>query len=164
MHADELLAFEVENRRFFERWIASRGDDYYSADSVRRSLVAADDDRSCGLAYAYLVRAHGVLVGRVNLRSVERGTFDRATLGYRVGGKYGGQGYASEAVRLALVEAFGPLGLWRVEAVATVENEASQRVLHRNGFREYGRSTRSVNLRGAWRDLNHYERHRDEAV
>ena len=43
-HADELFVFEVENREFFEQWIAGRGDDYYSVENVRQSLSRADDD------------------------------------------------------------------------------------------------------------------------
>ncbi|MEM9664319.1 MAG: GNAT family N-acetyltransferase [Bacteroidota bacterium] len=100
----------------------------------------------------------------MNLRSVERAPFERATLGYRVGERHSGYGYASEAVRLALVEAFGPLGLCRVEAVVTAEHAASQGVLRRNGFRAYGRSTRSVRPHQTWHDLLHYERHRDGAL
>lgn len=161
-HTDELLAFEIENRRFFEPWIAGRGDDHCSVENVRQSLSRADDDRDGDRAYHYLVRAQDVLIGRVNLRAVERGHVDRASVGYRIGGRHGGRGYASEAVRLALVEAFGSLGLWRVEAAVTADNAASQSVLRRNGFRRYGHSTRSVHLRGVWCDLYHYERYRDD--
>ena len=161
-HADELFVFEVENREFFEQWIAGRGDDYYSVENVRQSLSRADDDRDGDRAYHYLVRAQDVLIGRVNLWAVERGHVDHTSVGYRIGGRYGGRGYASEAVRLALIEAFGSLGLWRVEAAVTADNAASQSVLRRNGFRRYGHSTRSVYLRGVWCDLFHYEHHRDD--
>ncbi|MEM1128057.1 MAG: hypothetical protein AAGI71_15530 [Bacteroidota bacterium] len=44
-HAQEVLAFELENRDFFERWMASRGDEYYHLDRVRRSLSEAQQNR-----------------------------------------------------------------------------------------------------------------------
>jgi ribosomal-protein-alanine N-acetyltransferase len=53
--------------------------------------------------------------------------------------------------------AFGGLKLQRIEATARPENLGSHRVLARNGFTLFGRSTRSFELAGAWYDLNHYE-------
>jgi ribosomal-protein-alanine N-acetyltransferase len=53
------------------------------------------------------------------------------------------------------------LKLARIEATARPENEGSVRVLERNAFSPYGRSTRSFELSGAWYDLLHFERHAD---
>ena len=71
---------------------------------------------------------------------------------------HAGRGVASEAVRLVLAQAFGVHGLVRLEATARPENLGSVRVLTRNGFSVYGRSTRSLELGGAWWDLLHFER------
>ena len=160
-HAEALLAFELENRAFFEQWIASRGDAFYALEHVVSHLAAAEADRAADRSYGYLVYADQTLVGRVNLRGIERQQFHRAMLGYRIGEPYVGKGYATGAVRLVLTEAFASLGLWRVEAVVREGNPGSHRVLERNHFQQYGRSTRSVQYRGRWYDLHHYERHRD---
>lgn len=50
------------------------------------------------------------------------------------GARWWGRGYAREAARATLDEAFGPLGLERVIAVTRPENHRSQRVLERLGF------------------------------
>jgi RimJ/RimL family protein N-acetyltransferase len=61
-------------------------------------------------------------------------------LGYRLGRRHWGHGYATEAAALAATHAFGPLGLQRLVAVAYPENIASRRVLTKVGFRETGTS------------------------
>ncbi|MEM6646024.1 MAG: GNAT family protein [Bacteroidota bacterium] len=158
-YADALLAFELENRAFFEQWIASRGDAFYAVEYVLAHLAAAEHDRARDRSYAYLAFAGSTLVGRVNLRGVERQQFHRATLGYRIGEPHTGRGYATAAVRLVLREACGPLKLYCVEAVVRDGNPASHHVLERNAFRRYGRSTQSVRHHGRWYDMHHYERH-----
>ena len=158
--ADELLRFETDNRAFFEARINSRPAAYYSPEGVRAAIALAEREATEDKGYQYLVRtASGELVGRVNLIGVKRSHFQMADLGYRMAESACGQGYASEAVRLVLAKAFGELGLARVEANARVGNEGSVKVLLRNGFREFGRSTRSFLLDGVWHDRLHFERH-----
>lgn len=157
--ADELLRFETDNRAFFEARINSRPPGYYSADGVRAAITLAEREAAEDKGYQFLVRtAAGELVGRVNLAGVKRKHFQMADLGYRIAESAGGQGYASEAVRLVLLRAFGELGLVRIEANARVGNEGSIKVLLRNGFREFGRSTQSFELGGVWHDRLHFER------
>ncbi len=157
--ADELLRFETDNRAFFEARINSRPPGYYSPDGVRAAIALAEREAAEDKGYQFLVRtAAGELVGRVNLAGVKRKHFQMADLGYRIAESAGGQGYASEAVRLVLLRAFGELGLVRIEANARVGNEGSIKVLLRNGFREFGRSTQSFELGGVWHDRLHFER------
>jgi ribosomal-protein-alanine N-acetyltransferase len=158
--ADELLRFETDNRAFFEARVNSRPAAYYSPEGVRDAIALAAREAADDKGYQFLVRTDaGELVGRVNLASVKRTQFQMAELGYRMAESACGKGYASEAVRLVLAQAFGTLGLMRVEANARVGNEGSVKVLLRNGFREFGRSTRSFKLGGVWHDRLHFERH-----
>ena len=60
-------------------------------------------------------------------------------------------------MRLVLGKAFGELGLIRVEAKARAGNAGSIKVLQRNGFTEFGRSTRSFQLDGEWEDMLYFE-------
>jgi ribosomal-protein-alanine N-acetyltransferase len=160
--ADELLRFETDNRAFFEARINSRPAGYYSPQGVRAAIALAEREAAEDKGYQFLVRTvAGELVGRVNLAGVRRRHFHCADLGYRMGESACGRGYASEAVRLVLLKAFGDLGLKRLEANARVGNEGSIKVLLRNGFREYGRSTKSFELGGVWHDRVHFERHAD---
>jgi [ribosomal protein S5]-alanine N-acetyltransferase len=161
--AERLLAFERENRAFFEARINARPADYYSQHGVARAIEAAIEDAAHDRAYQYLVKTRdGTIVGRVNLSAVKRAHFHSATLGYRIAESAGGKGYASMAVREVVKLAFAELGLKRIEADASVANPASCRVLLRNGFVQFGHSRRSFELGGVWYDRLHFERHADE--
>lgn len=160
---DELLAFEVRHRDFFEQSINARADDFYSGPGVRQAIADAMRDAECGVAYQYLVRdSFGTLVGRVNLTRVRRAHFHCAELGYRVGEDSNGKGHATEAVRQVIERAFGEHRLMRLEATARPENEGSVKVLTRNGFSKFGQSTRSFELAGQWYDLLHFELRRND--
>ncbi|KVV22567.1 hypothetical protein WK78_23955 [Burkholderia cepacia] len=157
--AEALLQFEIDNRAYFEHWIRAREDSYYNLDSVRNAIVAARSDIERDHAYQFLVKCEGVIVGRVNLVEIKRPYFNKATLGYRIGERFAGYGYASEAVRLVVEMARLNLGLSRIEAIVRPENRASARVLERNGFVAFGIAKRSMRLHGTWYDLVHFERH-----
>jgi ribosomal-protein-alanine N-acetyltransferase len=49
-------------------------------------------------------------------------------------------------------EAFGELGLHRLEAGTLVDNAASRRVLEKNGFEHIGLARRYLHIGGDWRD------------
>jgi ribosomal-protein-alanine N-acetyltransferase len=159
--AEELLAFELDNRAYFESWINARGDDYYSIDAVRAAIEQAQRERRGDLAYQFLAKADGRIVGRVNLAGVTRRYFNKAALGYRIAEGAGGKGYASRAVALAVRQGFDAIGLWRIEADVRAVNAGSLRVMARNGFELYGKSARSMRMHGQWHDVLHFERRRD---
>jgi ribosomal-protein-alanine N-acetyltransferase len=162
--APSLLAFELENRAFFEHWINGRDPGYYSLEAVREAIAQADAARRDDQGYQYLAIEGGRIVGRVNLTRIQRERFNCADLGYRVGERDAGRGVAGRATALCLREAFGPLDFWRIQATARPENRASVRVLERNGFAAFGHSRRCLHLHGEWRDLLHFERHRDPPI
>ena len=78
------------------------------------------------------------MVGEAGLKPFEGGGLD-IELGYAFGPAYWGRGYATEAGRAVLSEAFGSLGLTRLVAVTSDDNHASQHVLHKLGFIADGR-------------------------
>ncbi len=159
--AAALLRFELEHRAYFERWVNARDPRFYSEHGVAAAIAASEAARANDLAFQYLVVEDQRIVGRVNLSAVRRAHFQCADLGYRIGEHDGGRGIATQAVALCLDEAFGTLGLGRVEAVARPENKGSVRVLERNGFAQFGHSRRSFELGGQWFDRLLFERHRD---
>lgn len=162
--ADDLLAFETANRRYFEQLINARPASYYAPQGVAQAIEQAMRDAERDLGYQYLVRdAAGTLVGRVNLSRVRRAHFHSAELGYRIAQAAGGRGHASDAVGQVLAKAFGELGLLRLEACCRPDHAASLKVLARHGFSPFGRSTRSFELGGQWHDLLHFERHAQAA-
>jgi RimJ/RimL family protein N-acetyltransferase len=79
-------------------------------------------------------RESGLLIGEAGLFPLAPGGPDIA-LGYAFGRNYWGRGYASEAARSVLAEAFGPLGMLHVAAITREANTRSRNVLTKLGFR-----------------------------
>ncbi|WOK99440.1 hypothetical protein Cni_G08152 [Canna indica] len=81
----------------------------------------------------------------------------RASIGYRLAYDYWGRGIATAALGAAVsaVSEEWP-DLERLEAVADVENPASQRVLEKAGFRREGVLRKYVMLKGESRDVVMY--------
>ncbi|MEJ7825486.1 MAG: GNAT family N-acetyltransferase [Solirubrobacteraceae bacterium] len=83
-------------------------------------------------------RETGLLIGEAGLFPLVPEGPDIA-LGYAFGRDYWGRGYATEAGRWVLAEAFGPLGLDHVVAITREANTRSRKVLGKLGFRLDGR-------------------------
>lgn len=66
------------------------------------------------------------------------GEHSRAEIGYALGRRSWGQGYASEAVQAVVKLAFAQLKLNRLEARCMLANAASRRVLEKAGLRHEG--------------------------
>jgi 8-oxo-dGTP diphosphatase len=107
-----------------ESWIgstheqAARGDGFHLAITQR----GEHDDTLIGCA--------GLTLNRSNAGEAE--------LGYWIGAKFWGQGFAREAARALLDWGFSTRGLDRVVASALTDNAASQAVLRAVGFRQTG--------------------------
>jgi ribosomal-protein-alanine N-acetyltransferase len=104
-----------------------------------------------------VVRAEdGAIVGIARISQIFLGNFRSAYLGYSAFAPFDGRGYMTEGLRLVLLEAFGPIGLHRVEANVQPENERSIALVERLGFRREGFSPRYLKIAGRWRDHVRY--------
>jgi RimJ/RimL family protein N-acetyltransferase len=83
------------------------------------------------------------------------GAGDIQELGYALGRRYWGQGYATEGVR-AMIDYARTLGLDALEAFTFLENPASARVLHKTGFADLGVARRRYPKRGGLRRVRHH--------
>jgi ribosomal-protein-alanine N-acetyltransferase len=112
---------------------------YPTIEHTRRALekhVAAG--RAGGPAlWAVVERSSGELIGDAGLAPLN-GVGPEVELGYTLGRRWWGRGYATEAARACVQEAFGPLGLKRVVAVVRPENDASIHVLEKVGMTREG--------------------------
>lgn len=97
-------------------------------------------------------RGSSDLVGVINVSEIVRGSFGSAYLGYYAFLPHAGQGYMTEGLRLVLREAFGAIGLHRVEANIQPDNLPSRRLARRLGFRREGYSPCYLRVGGRWRD------------
>lgn len=82
-------------------------------------------------------RESGLLVGEAGLFPLSPEGPDVA-LGYAFGSPWWGRGYATEASRGVIAEAFGPLGMDRLVAITREANLGSRHVLEKLGFRMDG--------------------------
>lgn len=87
--------------------------------------------------WAVIERGTGELIGDAGLEVTEHGV----ELGYTLARPWWGRGLATEAARLCLRAALGPLELPRLVALADVDNPASARVLEKLGFLHRGTRT-----------------------
>jgi len=151
--AAELLAFETENRSFFESMVPPRNPEYYNLEKLRAIITELEDEQKDDLCYLYLVRnEEGEVVGRVNLFSVVRGPFQKVEIGYRIGMRHNSKGYATKAIELVCKEAFETHGFNRIEAGTSTRNIGSQIALIKNKFEFVGRQRKVIKINDQWED------------
>jgi ribosomal-protein-alanine N-acetyltransferase len=97
-------------------------------------------------------KAGGGIVGIVNVSEIVRGALQSAYLGYYGMAAFQGRGMMREALALVLDEAFGVMGLHRLEANIQPGNGPSRALAQRLGFRQEGFSPRYLRIGGEWRD------------
>lgn len=73
-------------------------------------------------------------------------------LGYVISRKYWSNGFATQAINLAIQNGFEELGVERIEAFVDPANIASQRVLEKNGFVKEGLLRNCVMQKGIVKD------------
>jgi ribosomal-protein-alanine N-acetyltransferase len=78
---------------------------------------------------------------------------DRGVLGYELGRRAWGKGFATEAVREVVRFGHAQAGLNRIEAVVMPGNEASVNVLRKVGFEEEGLLRAFGRWKGRYHDL-----------
>jgi len=112
-------------------FIFTFADKYETGDCANWGIALKPGDRFIGLLSARLVS-----------------TQPRCELDYWLGRDYWGQGYMTEALRAFISFAFDALGLERVQAVHSVQNPASGRVMEKAGMEFEGVLRSYVAVRG----------------
>lgn len=156
----------------FEDWAALRREniDYLrpwepdvSTSGLNRSAYRARLSRlkklvQQDLAFPFHIFRDKTLVGACNITHIERGMAQSARLGYWIGQRYAGRGFARASVQAASQFCFSGLGLYRVEAAVQCDNAASIKVLKASGFTFEGTARGLLKINGAWRDHDMYAR------
>ena len=156
--AAALAAAYDRNRAHLDRWDPLRPADYYTVDGQREALARQLSLVEGGLMAAWVV-IHGddLVVGRVNLNNIVRGVLQSGSVGYWVDQEHTRRGLASAAVEHACRQAL-VMGMHRVDAGTMIANVASQQVLLRAGFEQYGTARRFLFIAGDWQDHHLYQR------
>lgn len=139
------------NRAHLEPWDPDRPEEFYTDEGhvahVASGLRAAEEGR----LYTYVLWHGEQIVGRAMLTNIVRGPLQSGTVGYWVDHEHTGKGLATALTEHVALDAVR-LGLHRLEAGTMLDNVASQAVLRRAGFQQYGVAERFLFIRGAWRD------------
>ncbi|MFE0101521.1 GNAT family N-acetyltransferase [Streptomyces sp. NPDC059009] len=120
-----------------------------------RDLLA---QREAGRTVLWALAAGDDIAGAITLSNVTLGPLCSANVGYWVDAGYVGRGLAALATERVCEAADAELGLHRLEAGTLLDNVASQRVLAKCGFEEYGLARQFLYINGAWRDHRLFER------
>ena len=109
--------------------------------------------------YAVVLRETGRVIGNLYFAP---GDFDTWELGYVFHDAYWGRGYATEACRVLLMEAFAKENVHRVIAMCNPENTASWRLMERLGMRRESHLRKNIwfrrdeNDQPVWQDTYEY--------
>jgi RimJ/RimL family protein N-acetyltransferase len=115
-----------------------------SLDEIRARLAersATLSDPNAAERVQWTIEAAEGPVGWISLSfTAEDRRHRKGSIGYTIGERFRGRGYATAALGALLPIAFGQVqyALERLEAIAAVKNRASRRVLEGNGFRFEG--------------------------
>jgi len=141
------------SREFMAPTEPARDESFYTVEGQLQIIGVALTEHQAGIRLPHVILDDdGGVVGRATLNEIVRGPLQSASLGYYVDGRRNGRGFASRATAEMVSIAFGELGLHRVQAGTQLENLASQRVLVKNSFSQYGYAPGYLFLAGRWRD------------
>lgn len=130
------------------------------ADLGRRLYLArlyrGRQEAAAGTDYTFLIflgrDGKGELLGGLTISNIRRRAAQFANVGYWMGVGFAGQGFMTEAVGTVLPYVFDTLSLHRLHAAFMPHNQASRRVLEKNGFREEGFAESYLQIDGRWAD------------
>jgi [ribosomal protein S5]-alanine N-acetyltransferase len=152
------LELNMKNRSFFEAYLTTRTDDFYTLEYQLNSIKSGltSQERGEGYFWGVFLTESDDLIGIVSLTEVVRGPLQSCWLGYSLDQAQNGKGYITAAVRLVIDYTFQVLKLHRIEAGVMPHNVASIRVLEKSGFEKEGLSKKNVFINGKWEDHFHF--------
>ncbi|WP_328910453.1 GNAT family N-acetyltransferase [Streptomyces sp. NBC_00234] len=157
--AGSLAAALTRSRTYMRPWEPERTEVFYTAQGQTERLAGLLAERDAGRAVPWVIAdEEDLAVGAFTLSSIERGPFRSGRLGYWIDVDRAGRGLATTAVGRICELARDGLGLHRVEAGTVVDNVASQRVLAKCGFEQFGTAPRFLHINGEWRDHRLFQR------
>jgi [ribosomal protein S5]-alanine N-acetyltransferase len=119
-----------------ESWISTHEDEYQKGNSLILAITLSESGLLIGSIGLYINRKH-----------------QNAELGYWIGREYWGNGYCTEAVNAFVDYAFMKLKLNKVYAHYISRNDASGKVLQKNGFMTEGLLKKHVRYKDTYQDI-----------
>jgi [ribosomal protein S5]-alanine N-acetyltransferase len=147
-------ALREESAEFLIPWEPRWPVDDLTRTGYRRRLERYDRESTAMNALTWFIFSQddGKLHGGLTLSNIRHGAAHSCQLGYWMGVRFAGKGIMTRAVRLVLADAFGKLGMERVEAACLPQNERSIRLLEHAGFTREGYLRAYLEINGERRD------------
>lgn len=146
------------NREYMAPYEPWRAEDFYTAAAQRVRIEELLVARADGRARPFVLVGAAGVVGAINLQNIVRGALCSGSVGYWIDEAWAGKGLATAALREVCRIARDEERLHRVSAGTRVGNLASQRVLTKAGFEQYGLAPRYLHVGGDWQDHRLFQR------
>jgi len=156
--APALLDAYLRNREHLRPFDPERPDSFWTLEGQRRRLDSLLRQQAEGTVLGCAMLRDDLVVGCATLNTIEFGPLCSASLGYWVDVAEVGRGLASAAAGALCRIADQDLGLHRIQASTSRANVASQRVLTKNGFEQFGTARDYLHINGGWQDSHLFER------
>ena len=132
------------------------------APTFRQSAKRLLKDAKDGRAMPFVVEYQGEFVGQLNVGDIVFGSLRGAHFGYWIDHRFASRGIMTTAVALITDHLLTTVGLHRVEVAIRPENEPSNKLIRRLGFRFEGVRPKFLHINNDWRDHNIYVMFADE--
>jgi ribosomal-protein-alanine N-acetyltransferase len=155
--AARLATFYRRNRDHMRTGSPKRAESFYTVTGQQTAITQAQADQEASRRFFWLIEDKTQILGLLHLNSVVYGAFRSASIAYTVDRQHTDQGIATSAVRWATDYAFTALGLHRLQGETLITNHASQAVLSKCGFTQYGLAPKYLYIDGSWQDHALYQ-------
>ena len=155
--AKKVLCFYLDNKELFEKYEASRPDNFYTV-KYQKSVLLCEYNLTVQLSavrfYVFLKDDPDRIIGTICFRDNTRSIYDSCEVGYKFDERFWHHGYATEALIEGIDIMFGDLGLHRITACVMPGNTPSIRLLESLYFKREGLLRQNARIQGEWTD--HY--------
>ncbi len=158
--AQSLTDLVCRNKYFWSTYEPLQRPEYYTINAqykkIQESLYLMDSKRE--FTFGIFEPGTHNLIGHIALYAVKRLPYSSGFVGYAMDEIYIGKGIVTEAVNMVVQFAFEQVGLHRVEAYVSTQNNPSIRVLEKAGFQREGLLRKLLYINGKWVDHYMYAR------
>lgn len=126
------------------------------APTFRQLIRKLLRDAKQGRGMPFIVEYRGEFCGQLTVSDITYGSARGCHFGYWIDQDYSGLGIMTTAAALVTEHLFSAAHMHRVEIAVRPENEPSNRLVQRLGFRLEGVRPSFLHINNAWRDHNIY--------
>ncbi len=151
LHDLHALRTHPEVMRYLQRPIPKSLEDTLENININQQLVQKQE----GIAWAIAKKNEKKLIGVIGFWRIKKEHY-RPEIGYLLLPEFWGKGIMSEAIQVTLKFAFEQMNAHTVEADINPENNASAKILIRNGFKKEAAFKENIFFEGSFYDSEVY--------